>query len=400
MKWIRDVIKFLFGPSKTEPVEIEVKVEYKSGAPDLEEESYDYDLDIGHEFYNPDVEYGSYNPDKEVYEKSLISKWWKPEHDQIIIDYIDRHQWYWTFTNFYEEILRTIPEETLTWWKKNERLWDMNIDDNPVNKVNNMTIRYAAARAKYKGFTKRIRKPPYRKCLLCNQSFRIDTLKASLYERMGSIERIRFCDDCLTDHIFFAGNNRATKQQIRQYIRDLTQELQRIPPQNFGEGRADFLYMSDEERVRVFKLLKNKPTHDRVKKLYGSWFAAVVDSGVLEGNVRKTKRGIMCLAKDGHACLSLGEKTIDDLLYSLNIPHKKEVRYPEGNFRADFEVNGVFIEYFGLTGNPEYDEKTKLKQEICEKHGIKLISIYPKDVTNTQTLKEKLIKELQLPIKC
>jgi len=36
----------------------------------------------------------------------------------------------------------------------------------------------------------------------------------------------------------------------------------------------------------------------------------------------------------------VGEKTIDDLLHVLKIPHGREPAYPEGNFRADFIVNG------------------------------------------------------------
>ena len=47
-------------------------------------------------------------------------------------------------------------------------------------------------------------------------------------------------------------------------------------------------------------------------------------------------------------------------------------------------------EYFGLKGNPEYDEKTKYKQSICKKNGIQLISIYPSDLVNTTKLMKKM----------
>jgi hypothetical protein len=100
----------------------------------------------------------------------------------------------------------------------------------------------------------------------------------------------------------------------------------------------------------------------------------------LEDGTRRTSRGTQCLARDGHVCLSLGEKTIDDFLHAFGIAHEKKQRYPEGDFRADFVANGVFIEYFGLTGDSGYNAKTKLKQELCKKHGIKLISVYPSDL--------------------
>ena len=100
------------------------------------------------------------------------------------------------------------------------------------------------------------------------------------------------------------------------------------------------------------------------------------------------------MAKDGHVCLSLGEKTIDDFLYSRGIPHDKEPSYPEGNFRADFMVDGVLIEYLGLTGDPDYDAKTKLKQRICRKHGLRLIAVYPSDLVSTKKLEAKLLRGL------
>jgi hypothetical protein len=92
--------------------------------------------------------------------------------------------------------------------------------------------------------------------------------------------------------------------------------------------------------------------------------------------------------------LSLGEKTIDDLLHANGIQHKKEPSYPEGNFRADWIANTVFIEYFGLAGDQDYDLRTKEKQRLCKKHGIKLISIYPADLVSSKKLESMLLKAL------
>jgi hypothetical protein len=128
--------------------------------------------------------------------------------------------------------------------------------------------------------------------------------------------------------------------------------------------------------------------------MFGSWLKALVEAGILEDGTRRTGRGTQCLAKDGHLCLSLGEKTIDDFLHSYGIAHEKEPHYPEGNFRADFLVDGVFIEYFGLKGDSDYDAKTRLKQRICKKHGIRLISIYPSDIVSLKKLSKKLLQGL------
>ena len=88
------------------------------------------------------------------------------------------------------------------------------------------------------------------------------------------------------------------------------------------------------------------------------------------------------------------QKTIDDLLHSREIAHEREPHYPEGNYRADFLVDGVFIEYFGLMGDSDYDAKTRLKQRICKKHGIRLISIYPSDLVSLKKLNKRLLEGL------
>jgi hypothetical protein len=150
--------------------------------------------------------------------------------------------------------------------------------------------------------------------------------------------------------------------------------------------RLDF-----EERLAVLQVLRRKPTLGHVKRLFGSWLKALIEAEILEDGTRRTSRGTQCLAKDGHICLSLGEKTIDDFLYQHSIAHDKEPRYPEGNFRGDFLADGIFIEYFGLKGDPDYDAKIRQKQRICKKHNIKLISIYPRDLVSPSRLKQKLL---------
>jgi hypothetical protein len=189
----------------------------------------------------------------------------------------------------------------------------------------------------------------------------------------------------------FQGADTLTKQEVLEYLQDLAEVLQRVPNQNFGEGVDDLHGLDYQERLALLQVLKRKPTVKRVKDLFGSWLKALVEAEILEEGTRRTSRGTQCLAKDGHVCLSLGEKTIDDFLYNHEIVHQKEPSYPERNFRADFLVDDIFIEYFGLKGNPEYDAKTQLKQRICRKHGIQLISIYPSDLISEKKLRRKLL---------
>jgi hypothetical protein len=326
--------------------------------------------------------YGNLSVKRSYCENPHILKWWTCAHDQLIVEQIEKEQWLW-YWGITEEIVRITSSEIIDAWQEEDLLCSQYA-------WYNLLMHFAASRAQVRGFTKKIRKPVWKTCPLCNKRFVEDSLPVPLVRRLG-IDYIDFCAPCLSE-AFFQGSDALSKEQVLSYLRDLADVLQRVPSQNFGEGIGDLDGLNYQERLALLQVLKRKPTVRLVKKLFGSWLKALVEAGVLEDGTRRTSRGIQCLAKDGHVCLSLGEKTIDDFLSSRGIAHEKEPPYPERNFRADFLVDGVFIEYFGLKGDPDYDTKTRLKQRICRKHGIKLISLYPSDLISLNKLSRKLSK--------
>jgi hypothetical protein len=182
----------------------------------------------------------------------------------------------------------------------------------------------------------------------------------------------------------------ASRDEIILYAKRLTAAAMRIPHQEFGTGMTDLHGMSTAQRLSVLRVLAHRPSPSRVKEVFGAWLKVLIAAGVLEDDVRRTQRGIQCLAADGHVCFSLGEKTIDDFLHANGIAHEKEPTYPEGSYRGDFLVGEVLIEYFGLTGDPDYDAKTREKRRICELHGVTLIALFPADLVNGAKLATKL----------
>jgi len=293
-------------------------------------------------------------------------------------------QWVWPWS-IRDEIVKITPQVTIETWKK---------DDPLCGKYAwyNILMNFAIARAMQLGLTKAIRKPKWKTCLLCMQKFVEDSLPVKLIERLG-IERIDVCAPCLRDTVTAlggSGNNSAPAESISEYLKALAVAIGRVPTQNYGEGMTDLLDLDTDERLTVLKLLQKKPSAKRVKVVFGSWLNALIQAGVLEDGTRKTPRGTQTIAKDGHVCLSLGEKTIDDFLYTHGIRHEKEPRYPEGRFRGDFKVGTVFIEYFGLVGNPDYEAKIKEKNRICREHSITLVAIYPNDLISQRKLEDKL----------
>ena len=311
-----------------------------------------------------------------------ILEWWTSKHDQALSLQIEEGQWTW-YCGITHKIVAITPPEVIERWRQKDPLCSRYA-------WYNILMHFSISRAGSLGLTKHIRKPKWKICPLCNQKFVEDSLPDPLVKRLG-IDHLDFCSPCLKEKVCQnTGDHNMPREEVLIYLRKLAEVLGRIPPQGFGEGIDDFRGLDFQERLALLRVLKNKPSTFRVKKLFRSWLKALIEAELLEDGTRKTSRGIQCLARDGHVCFSLGEKTIDDYLYSSGIPHEKEPPYPEGNFRADFSVNGIFIEYFGLKGNPEYDSKISLKKKICKRHNIKMIAIYPTDLITGNKLKNKL----------
>lgn len=323
----------------------------------------------------------AYRMDFTPYQNRNYDKWWSAAHDQLIAQLIEKYQWqwYWGFTESMEgitpnHVMESLMSEKTAWY--------------------NRVMHYAITRAEELGLTKTIRKPERKSCHLCGEAFQEDSLPHPLVNRLG-IGHLDFCSPCLKDIVLQGtGSDTTTKTEIIDFLNKCTIVLERIPAQGIGEGMNDFTDLPFEKRLELLHLLKNKPSVKRVKGTFGSWLKALIEAGVLADGTRETPRGTQTIALDGHTCLSLGEKTIDDYLYRRGIVHLREPKYPQSNYRADFQVGEVFIEYFGLAGESAYDLRAKEKMRLCKEQGIKLIALYPKDLITNAKL-EKLLSELE-----
>ena len=116
--------------------------------------------------------------------------------------------------------------------------------------------------------------------------------------------------------------------------------------------------------------------------------------------------------EDGHIVKSISEQVIDDWLAEQGIFHAYEAPLDIGEekpIKPDFCLKNylgkgkdVYIEYFGLKGQPKYDEHTAFKMKHYRRLGITLICLYPKDSKNlkfalqTKVLNKEKIKEGQI----
>ena len=104
---------------------------------------------------------------------------------------------------------------------------------------------------------------------------------------------------------------------------------------------------------------------------------------------------------DGNYYKSFGEKLIADFLFEHNIPYKYERNFWWNgiNYRPDFtiEQKNIVIEYFGLEGDPDYDDMSHQKREYwANRPNWELIALSPRPLKDQgaevfcELLKDKL----------
>jgi hypothetical protein len=345
----------------------------------------------------------------------FILNWWKDEFDEYLVSLVDKYHWLWEGYFNLDYILTKIDNNIIKYWQSSDPLCQKYA-------WYNILCGFCRSRLFCKGILKRIRKAEVFNCALCKEDFIETSIWYSRAKRM-TIEQLDFCDQCaslfmfgdlarkltakessaLIDFSFKQPTDlkliAALKNDSSDYLSKLFQSINRIPMNNFGKNFQDYHGISTKNRLAIYHLFLNRPPHKVIVQIYGSWIAALIEANILENGAIKTERGIRCLAHDGHECNSIGEKTIDDFLFSYGIAHKKEPNYPEGNYRGDFLIGQTMVEYFGLAGEKSYDEKIKLKRQICKNVGIELIEIFPSDLTKPAFLSRCFEKYITINVK-
>ncbi len=104
--------------------------------------------------------------------------------------------------------------------------------------------------------------------------------------------------------------------------------------------------------------------------------------------------------KDGHYVRSKAELTIDDSLYLWGIAHAYEKKLPntEENVYSDFHIpsgkgkpKAVYIEYWGMENDEEYNQRKNKKIEIYNSLGLSLIQLNDADIKNIEDSLQKYL---------
>lgn len=108
---------------------------------------------------------------------------------------------------------------------------------------------------------------------------------------------------------------------------------------------------------------------------------------------------------NGDYVKSFGEKVIANALFEYGVEYRYErnFRWNGINYRPDFTIfigtkGGVIIEYFGLTGDPDYDEMSQAKRKFwAGKNEWKFIEFSPEDLAKNgvDAFVQLLLQKLQ-----
>jgi hypothetical protein len=334
-------------------------------------------------------------------EDDVILRWWGERHVEALRRCIHDFQWSWYFRCSRYIRAELSDEELLEWCRSDPRVHLLpgppGYDE--VGRFwggggRELVDGFSWAYGHVHGLVAAIRPSMSVTCGYCGQDFEEHSVPDNLIERLR-VDQIDVCTPCLRDTLIrFSGGvgaHGASKEEISEFISRLTRLANRIPSSSFGYDDVGSLWgRSTAERVEILELLTHRPSRKRIRDLYGSWLAALIQANVLEDGAHQTARGVRSIASDGHVCLSLGERTICELLTQAGIAHEKEVLYPEGSFIADYRIGHTLLEYVGLEGKHDYDARTRLKQDVAARHGIPLELITPRDLADQQAFVRRI----------
>lgn len=323
-------------------------------------------------------------------EKRLVQEIWDDECDRILENLA--HQYHWDASIYVANALKEhLPAEKLEKFKKacenkNTHIWYNVLGSFGQERIEELGIE--------------VRKPITKVCRCCNNRFLESSIRSSISIKTNY--NTIFCSNCY-DKVLSGGINVATKQtakppsEMLTILREFCEVVKFVPSSSFM-AQPSFFSLLEEEQVKATRIFLEMPLYKFYVSEFGSWFKALIQAGILDDGTQRLFFGTRCLANDGHECASIAEKTIDDWLTDHNILHQKEPLYPYDEelnpttkLRADWQIEGILIEYAGLMSRQEYVEKMSKKKVLAGKHGIELVMLSAEDLLRLDKKLENLL---------
>ena len=235
--------------------------------------------------------------------------WWGEEHDALIVKQVNQEQWHWRqdYKKFIDSLDAGDLQEYVQQWNQ---FVASGLTYGPwYNGIGSYIMDRALEIGAHQMVTVL---PCFRVCCACEEEFH----ETSTHTRYLGFRQIDSCRACI-DKAFFSGErDDLTKSEITIYLRELNEVLGKVPENNFGNDPHCLRDLDTPTRSGLLRTLQQRPSIRLIKNQYKSWFNALIEAGILDQGARRQVLGTTCLASDGHLCLSLAEKRIDDVLTS------------------------------------------------------------------------------------
>ena len=199
-------------------------------------------------------------------------------------------------------------------------------------------------------------------------------------DKAKKIDHYLTCPRC--GKVFIGDKDNWMKQKYCS--KECMKEAFRIP---IDKGLLTKLYVEEELTSREIEQIigRSKKVVLDYLKYYG---IDVRPDGI------KSRERIKC--KDGHLVRSYYERAFDNLLFKNGIKHEYDYRLPfNKRCMADFKVDDVYIEIWGMMSDANYRERQEKKKLLYKKNGCKLLDVYPQDFRNLQIKLNELEKLME-----
>ena len=178
----------------------------------------------------------------------------------------------------------------------------------------------------------------------------------------------------------------------------------------FDDRQAAQLGLSREVQEVIDEHIRSSEHRDRIRELMLAHFRddweAITDRGIhlSIADFMEYRRSLPRETLRGDYVKSFGEREIANALFEHDVRHfyERNERWDGQNYRPDFTVptpgGGIVIEYFGLEGDPDYDEMSEEKRRYWDRRdGWTLLEYTPRDLVSggASAFRQRLISDLE-----
>lgn len=187
---------------------------------------------------------------------------------------------------------------------------------------------------------------------------------------------------------------------------------------NQSDGKDQSL--NQEFQQVLMDAIENPEFEEKIRRLMLAHFRAdwekIASGGfnLSRDEMLKYRRSLASETLRGEYVKSYGEKVIANFLFEHDVPYLYEQNHwwSGRNYRPDFTIpksgsmpKGIVVEYFGLAGDPDYDEQSAEKRDYWEKkaHEWVFVELEPKHLASGKMGLERILDQAlvaaKVPIK-